>query len=108
MQSCTSTVIEPLEWNILGRRELYSVPAFGKSYAALKYKISLSFFCLLYFAIPKNGWSKNSCVNSLPRAAAVESSGQVVMWRDDVTYKEGGRQKHYYFRLHESWNYLAI
>jgi hypothetical protein len=23
---------------------------------------------------------------------AVESSGQVVMWRDDVTYKEDGRQ----------------
>jgi hypothetical protein len=66
------------------------------------------FFGRVSLTVPNNGLNKNSRENSLPCATAVESSGQVVMWRDDVTYKEDGRQKHHYFRLHESWNYLAI
>jgi hypothetical protein len=55
------------------------------------------------FAVPNNGQSKNSRANSLPRAAAVESSGQVVMWRDDVTYKEDGRQNINFLKIHETW-----
>ncbi len=33
----------------------------------------------------------------------MESSGQVVMWRDDVTYKEDGRKNINFLKIHESF-----